>query len=298
MEDYSPSMKLFGNFFTNQYEAQTARDKAAQQRAIQAQLQMERGSFTQKMAMAKEQGLHPLSVLGIPTASAPIVSGSQMIGSNAGSGGFDTRRHDVAQPSEYDTRMMEYNERIASANARVAEARAADAERPIAYDSTVAVGRPNSVSNDQIRMQSKLSGVPAKNITFGGNKSLAGTGDAALINIKPDEINASRPNNPGMAAGVAPGFREVRTPDGKTLLVPDQSVIQTEIDEGALYNSLINHGVSPSAALDIVGLKDVILTGFAGVAGVGGLAWKSHSARNAARIAKQANAHRRWKGGE
>lgn len=294
----SPSHKVFGNFFTQQDEYEDKRQYGQQLRlndlALRNQLQLERLSFEQRMAMAKEQGLHPLSVLGV-SMSSPVVSGasSHDYSPSPGSGmSLDAGKHSA--PSEYDNRMMEYNERIASANARAAEARAAQEDLQLRRDSTTAVGRPGVVSNDQIQIQSKLSGVPASRIRYGGNVS----GDTALISIKPDEVTASRPGNPGMAAGVPPGFREVATPDGKKLIVPDQSVIQTEIDEGALYNSLINHGVSPGTALDIVGIKDLVITGLAGVAGAGALGWKYYKARQAAELARKAKAHRRWKGGE
>lgn len=295
----SPSHQVFGNFFTQQDEYEDLR-QVRQQGSLnelthQAQLRLERESFGQKMQLAKDHGLHPLTVLGVPMGSAPMVGASSheyQPSPGSGISAGDAGRHQA--PSAFDERMMAYNERIASANARSAEARAGQEELQLKRDSTTAVGRPGMVSNDQVKIQSKLSGVPESRIKYGSS----GSGDTALINIKPDQVTASSPGNPGMAAGVPPGFRKVATPDGKTLIVPDQSVIQTEIDEGALYNSLVNHGVSPGAALDIVGLKDVILTGLAGTFGLGAWAWKARKAKQAADIARRQQARRRWKGGE
>lgn len=303
-DKYSPSHKLLGNFFTIQDEYEDKRQVEQQARlnalTAQSQLDLERASFSQKMQMAREQGLHPLTVLGVPMSSAPMVgAASHEYQASPGSGVSlgDVGRHEPAPLSDAEKRMMEYNERIASANARDAEATAARNELQLMRDSSVSVGRPGSVSNDvQVLRQSALSGVPASRIKFGGGSH--GTSDTALISIEPDKVTASSPDNPGLTAGVKPSLMRVIGDDGRSFKVADPSVLQTEIDDGALYNSLVNHGVSPAAAMDFVAYKDMALTAL-GVLGAGaGLAFKRYRDISAARKGARLNQHRRWKGGE
>lgn len=297
----SPMQHLLGNPFDEQRERQYKETQRTQAMLLQEQLQFERASFQQRMKMAKEQGLHPLAMLGVPM-SAPSL-GANVSAPESGSFSADFKKSGP-EPNAQQQKDLDSQSRFLEAQARREEALAGQEELQFERSKALLLGqagRPAGAvtsADKQVERQSFLSKVPRAAIRYGGSKDFAGSGDSSLISIKPDEVTASSPSNPGVTAGVGPLMKRVIDSEGKETMVVDQNALQVEVDDGAFFQSLVNHGVSVGTAMDIVGLKDVVLTGLAGVAGVGGLAWKWHKARQASEIARKAKAHRRWKGGD
>ena len=282
----SPVMDEFGNFYRLQDEYEDSRQ-------VRQQLALERSSFEQKMALAREQGIHPLSILGVPLSTTGASNFSQA-GNAPVDFNFDTRKHDQG-PSEYDEKMMGYNERIASANARSAEARATQEEMDVARMSQQKlIGQVGStkISNDQIATQSRISGVPSSAISVEGGPI------ASLVRIKPSDVTASVPGQPGTIAGVSPLLKRVIDNQGSVSYVADQNAVQSEIDEGALFNALLNHGVSVPTAMDIIGFGPYLLGALGGVGMAARRLLLARNAGKAAKLLQQRSARKRWKGGD
>lgn len=306
-EKTSPSMSVFGNWFKDEDVYEDTRQLNQTAVLNRMALNQEADSFRQKMALAREHGLHPLAVLGAPM-SAPIVSAPNLSGSYGHAAGdfggaFSSDTAKPAQPSPEDNQLfaieLERQKqalRQDKANADMADYQAMQARAVLQGQA----GAPPVArrSNDQVETQSKLTGIPASQIRMGGSKDFAGSGDTTLIEIKPDEVFATRPGQPGIVAGMTPTIRELMTPEGRVVKTVDQKAIQTEVDDGAFLHALINSGVPLDAALAIVGFLPVVGPA---VAGAGYMAHRSYRAyklgKEAKRAADIARRHS-WKGGK
>lgn len=286
----SPVMDEFGNFYRLQDEYEDSRQLSQQRGLNQLTLAMEKASFDQKMKLAKDHGIHPLSVLGVPMSSTVV--GAQSHESNTPvAGTVDFSKHQTPELSEHDKRMMEYNERIAGANARAAESRAVSDELEARQRASVLLGSqvgPHKVSNDQVATQSRLSGVPVKDIA----------GPESVIRIKPSESIATAPGNPNVTAAISPALDRVLI-EGKPYYVPSQDKMQVDLEKGEMILTLMNQGgLSLDHAIAASALMEYLSPAM-GLAGfwLGGK-YNAHKAKRAAEIAAKRQAHRRWKGGE
>lgn len=283
----SPVMDEFGNFYRIQDEYEDERQRNQQGQMNQLTLAMERASFNQKMQLAKEHGLHPLSVLGVPMSSS-VVGATSHESNQPVAGTVDFSKHQTPEVSEHDKRMMEYNERIADANARAAESRAVSDELEARQRASVLLGQQvgsNRISNDQIATQSKLSGVPYKSIE----------GSNPIIRIKPAETTATAPGNPNVTAAISPALDRVLI-DGKPYYIPSQEKMQVDMEGGELIATLMNYGGLPlDAAIATTALLPIVGPA---VAGLGYAAHRGYRAyrigKEAARIAKMAS-RKSWK---
>lgn len=289
----SPSHKLFGNFFTIQDEYEDKRQLSQQQRLNQLMLNAERQSFNQKMALAHEHGIHPLSVLGVPMSSTTVGASSHDYQASPGAGvSLDAGKHQTPELSEHDKAMMEYNERIASANARAAESRAVSDEVEARQRASVLLGQqvgPHRLSNDQIATQSKLSRVPESAIQ----------GPDSIIRIKPSEVTAHSPGDPSVTAAISPALDRAIMKDGSIYNVPNKDQFQVELDSGEMILTLMNEfGQDLGTSIAISALYPILGPAAAGLGLLGYRGLKARRAAKAAELLQKRQAHRRWKGGE
>lgn len=285
----SPVMDEFGNFYRIQDEYEDSRQVNQQRSLNSAMLDMERASFNQKLELAKQHGIHPLSVLGVPMATTTVGASAHESNSPISISGGDVGRNRDPELTAHDERMMEYNERLASANARAAESRAISDELEARQRAQVLLGQqvgPGRVSNDQLVTQSRLSGVAVKDIS----------GPQSVIKINPSEVVATRPGDPSMEAGVPASLQEVLLPGDKRFIVPSQKNMQVDMEGGEMIATLMNYGGLPlDAAIATTALLPVVGPAVAGLgyaAHRGFRAWKI--AKEAQRLAKIAN-RKSWK---
>lgn len=286
----SPIMDEFGNFYRLQDEYEDNRQVGQQARLNRLMLNQERASFNQKMELAKQHGIHPLSVLGVPMSSTLVGAGVHESNQPV-AGTLDFRKHETPELSAEEKAIQDANVRIAEANARAAESRAVSEEVEARQRASVLLGSqigPNKISNDQLATQSRLSGVPVANIN----------GPKSIIEIEPSKTTASAPGNPSITAAVSPSLDRVLMESGKEYKVPSQDKLQVDMEGGEMITTLLNWGVPLENAIALTAFWPVL----AGAAsGFGWLAGKRiGAAKNAAAAAKAARmqAHRRWKGGD
>lgn len=286
----SPIFDEFGNFYRLQDEYEDNRQVSQQSRLNQLMIQQERASFNQKMELAKQHGIHPLSVLGVPMSSTVVGAGVHESNQPV-AGTLDFRKHETPELTQYEKDMQEYNLRIADANARAAESRAVSDEVEARQRASVLLGTqvgPHKISNDQVATQSRLSGVPVADIS----------GGQSVIRIKPSETIATSPGNPSTTAAISPSLDRILMESGAIYKVPSQDKLQVDMEGGEMITTLVNWGVPLENAIALTAFWPVL----AGAAsGFGWLAGKRiGAAKNAAAAAKAARmqAHRRWKGGE
>lgn len=285
----SPVMDEFGNFYRLQDEYEDTRQVNQQDALNAAGLRAERASFEQKLELAKEHGIHPLSVLGVPMATTTVGASAHESNSPISLSAGDVGRNRDPELSDHDKRMMEYNERLASANARAAESRAVSDEIEARQRAQVLLGQqvgPGRVSNDQVATQSRLSGVAIKDIS----------GPQSIIKINPSEVVASRPGDPSLEAGVPPSLQEVLLPGNKRFTIPSQKNMQVDMEGGELIATLMNYGGLPlDAAIATTALLPIVGPA---VAGLGYAAHRGYRAyrlgKEAARLAKIAS-RKSWK---
>lgn len=286
----SPIFDEFGNFYRLQDEYEDNRQALQQSRLNYLMLRQERASFNQKMALAKEHGLHPLSVLGVPMSSTVVGAPSHESNTPVG-GTIDFAKHVAPELSAEEKAIQDANVRIAEANARAAESRAVSDEVEARQRASVLLGSqigPHKISNDQVATQSRLSGVPVADIS----------GGQSVIRIKPSETIATSPGNPSTTAAISPSLDRILMESGAIYKVPSQDKLQVDMEGGEMITTLVNWGVPLENAIALTAFWPVL----AGAAsGFGWLAGKRIGAAKAAAAAAKAarmQAHRRWKGGD
>lgn len=210
--------------------------------AMQQSLQHERASFNQKMALAKQHGLHPLSVLGVPTSTySPTITFGGDPGPDyaaLGAGASQLASAFVEPPAKEPPKMpvpedpITYRQRMA--NMRRLEAEAGLAELRLSQAAVTGPGAPPGVrtSNDVTAMQQTVaeqSGIPLSLI--------GGAGRDGPITIK-QEVAPPHPKLPGFAAAVDQGWGRVRDRDGSNVPLVRQEAVQADIEKGATFQAL------------------------------------------------------------
>lgn len=211
-------------------------------------LQHERNAFAQKMALAKEHGIHPLAMLGLPSSNfSPVYSSGggasfsdigygveqaakSLVKPEAASAGVQPEQ----SPAPVTDAIEGQRQRMIDAQVRRAEAEANLAELSV-YNALEGLrgqaGRPpsNVSSNDvnSIRgIVAKQSGIPI---------GLVG-GDKAPITVKQDVL-PPHPNRPGQAAGTNQAWLNLQDSNGQTTVL-NSDAVNADIEKGATLTAL------------------------------------------------------------
>lgn len=243
----------------------------------QSALRHERDSFNQKMAMAKEHGLHPLSVLGVPTASfSPAIStgDSGLDFSSVGAGAERIAKQFVKPPEEPTHEQDPLQARLIDAQVRNAEAQAKksewDALRSQWTTEDLLRGQPGNppgvrLSNDAAavsRLAAAQSGV-TPNV-------LSGSG----VTLKQD-ITPPHPSILGHSLGADQSWQRMVDQDGSLYSLTNPSVFNPDIEQYGSFHYLSKHyGVDKALEIMAVLEQAPLLGGAA--AGVGYALKKSY----------------------
>jgi len=205
--------------------------------------------FNQKMALAKEHGLHPLTVLGVNVGGSSITpaivaSGGQDTGPDFEKIGYGANQvmrsfvkpeaAEVAEPDPMAARILDANVRTAEANAQRAEWDALRSQFT-AEDMARAnlMGQPGSppgvrTSNDVTGMYGLVasqSGIPASYLT--------GQRDAP---VKVEQTVAPpHPRNLGHTAATDQAWQTIMDKNGKPTSVVRSEAVQADIEKGATF---------------------------------------------------------------
>lgn len=238
-----------------------------------ANLGAERDSFNQKMALAKEHGLHPLAVLGVPMGqSMPAVQvgdtgpdyaqmgyGASQIASSF------VKPPDKPEPDLSERRIMDANVRLAEAQANKAEW---DALRSEQAASSILMGQPGMppgvrTSNDSTVAQRTVamqSGIPLNYLT----------GKDPLVNIKQDVL-PPHPYELGTSAGTDQSWNSFIDKDGSRYSLVGQNVVSADVEMGATFQALAKiYGVERALQLTAILENQGILAGGAAALGLAG----------------------------
>lgn len=238
----------------------------------------ERLQFQDKMALAKEHGLHPLSVLGVPVGSSfsPVISsGAVDTGpdfASIGYGAGQIAKSFVQPPAPVEDRHHPdpLEDRLKLANVRYAEARAGQAETAYMNEqlSQMALlgqpGRPPGVvrSNDTNALQSQValeSGIP---MSYVGAQN-------APVQIE-QKVLPPHPNLRGVAAGADQAMLRVVDPKGGHGTVVNSQAINADLEKGATFTALAKvYGVDQAMAITAALENEGLLIGGAVAAGYG-----------------------------
>lgn len=267
---------------SNSNAAAAVPDMYEQQRM---QLEHERQSFTQKMKMGKELGMHPLTMLGVPVSSVnPVISSGNLGASDWSSSGAGASQiaSAFATPEAADKpeltpeqqTLQELGIRRARADTERAEWDALQAQfktQDMASQSILR-GQPGNppgvrMSNDKAIMTglaAAQSGLPPSAFSGGG------------IDIK-QEILPPHPLNLGHAAGMDQGFKSYMDLTGRPQSLVNQDAISAEVENfGATFNLLASEYGLRRALQIVSGLELAPLVGGMGAAGLAGYGAYKH----------------------
>lgn len=210
-----------------------------------ATLGYERDSLNQKLALAKDHGIHPLSMLGVPMGSFTptwYVGGDRGADpAGIGQGAAQIARSFVKPPEESQTdplaqRAAEANVRLLEAQAKRAEWDALGTEWKVADYAAPRLlqGQPGNppgarLSNDAVEMQ-RLAAEQA-----GLNPRLLG---APALGLKQDVL-PPHPVKLGHGALTDQSMITVMGPDGKPASLLNQNAVQAEFNDGATMTWLV-----------------------------------------------------------
>lgn len=210
----------------------------------QSALRHEKASFDQKMALAKQHGLHPLAVLGAPmtTITPAIMPDPQSDFSSVGSGIERIAQSFVkppesgepAAPSLNQSRLEEATLRRAEADASYSEWRALqsqwDAEDRARSPGRVGLPPAAVVSNDGAVLR-HLAAAQA-----GVSPSVfSGSGVKLEQSVTPPH-----PSLLGHSLGADQGFQRMVDNDGRLFSMPNPNVYQPDIEQFGTFHYLSN----------------------------------------------------------
>lgn len=270
----------------------------------QSSLRHERDSFNQKMALAKEHGLHPLSVLGVPSSnfSPAIMSDSGGTDFSAIGSGLERMAQTAVEPpssapstpSANQQRLEDATIRQREADAKFSEWRALEAEWD-AQDRARGVGR---VGLPPAAVRSNDGGT-----TLGLAAAQAGVSPAVLgasgVFLKQDVL-PPHPTNLGHGLGTDQGFTRVVDSNGNLISVPNSNLLSMDVEEPGTFYYLSNkYGIDK--ALKIMGVLEqapVALgaIGSAGYAGAKVYKYFADQRRDALNRARSNRANQKWRG--
>lgn len=247
-----------------------------------AQLWHDRNTFNQKMELAKQHGIHPLSVLGVPTANfSPIIAnGGQDTGpdyAQMAHGAGTIARSFVKPPDEPEVsveqrRMESANLRIAEANANRAEwdalrsqFQAQDMVAPMVLSGQAGNPPAQRMSNDVInttQLAARQAGISPS--------MFSSAGKGGPIDLK-QEILPPHPLQLGTGAGTDQTWINVIDQNGKMARVLNPKAIQAEFEQGATLTALSNiYGPDTAIKMAAVLENSGVIGGALGVAGLAG----------------------------
>lgn len=231
----------------------------------------ERQSFDQKMALAKEHGLHPLSVLGVPVStfspaiSSPVASGPDF--SAIGSGVEQIAKSFVKPPEAAPAVVDANQERLNNANVRIAEARANKEE----WEAL----RSQWVTQDLLRGQP--GNPPAVRSSNDGTVTTRLAAEQAGVSPslfdKHVEVKQSvlPPHDSflGTAMGVDQSWKRGIDQRGRFFSILNNDLFNADFEEGATINALAKY-FGPERAIEIAAVLEQ--AGVIGGVGAGGYA--------------------------
>lgn len=210
-----------------------------------AQQGHERDSFNQKMALAKQHGIHPLAMMGIPMSTfAPSIVPESSSGVDFAQLGYGANQiaSNFVKPPDDKPVVDPRADALADANLRLAKAQASRAEwdalhaqfqvEDMARQSLV--GQPGNppgarVSNDVSAMRSLAAAQSGLDpAVFGG---------ASPLSMK-QEVLPPHPRKLGYGAGTDQAFVTTMDATGKPGTVLNQNAIQAEFEDGATMTLL------------------------------------------------------------
>lgn len=231
-----------------------------------------------KMAMAKQYGLHPLTVLGVPMSSHSSInltpgSGGGDFDFNAIGAGFNnlSRAYDALNPETQppapveDAYLNQQRNRLLDAQVRLAEARAGSAEVDQIMAMNNLLGQPGNPpgvrsSNDLNAAHvavAQQSGIPL---------SYLGGATDPVVQVE-QKVAPPHPTATGYAAATDQGWKKIRDRDGSDVSVVRPEAAQSEIDKGATFQFVAKHfGIDAAYAVTAILENEHLLIG-AGVAG-------------------------------
>lgn len=253
--------------------------------AAQRSVETEAASLRQRVALARELGIHPSVLLGAQSsASAPV-----MIDGGAGVTAQWTREHGL---SDADKKIKDADVRTASANADLAEVQAALAKIELAN-----INAPSRPANKLgIATQAAVaarSSLPIDNVGTSGVGGLHGGQSTSLVDIQSDKVTAPSPQNYGRTAGVHSLYTKTVGLDGKEIYVPNPDLNIDPEQLGDLITLAGNLGVDLGAAMVIYGLSKAAPAAAAIGGGIYG-AFRIRKALKAASLARRKEAQKSY----
>lgn len=264
----------------------------------------ERLMLQQKMDASKQYGIHPLSMLGVPTSGfSPVIStgggsSGRDVGADLQSVGYGVSQIGKAfvKPPEEDpltVRLRDAEVRSAEANAKLLEWRALGEEFRVADMAAppLLVGQPGNppgarVSNDVVQLRNlaaEMSGI---------SPSLIRGGDAPIT--MEQNILPPHPSKLGHAAGTDQSMIPVMGPDGRPGSVLNQNAIQAEFNDGATMTLLTRlYGVERATEIMAVLEQKGLIGGVLAAAGAGAKLWYDRMARQRAEALSRRKSPRR-----
>lgn len=251
------------------------------------QLAHARDDFNQKMSLAQQHGIHPLSVLGVPTAgfSPVLTSGTPDASYDYGSFGAGVSQIGKAlvEPPPAQAAVVDpRQERLLDAQVRAAEAKAGTAEMDYILAQRAVLtqpGKPPAVrsSNDANAAEAAVarqSGIPLSYLT--------GRGGSVKVE---QSVAPPHPVIPGHAAAFDQAWQGVMDMDGKPVSVIRNDAINADIEMGATFQALskvmgIERALQVTAVLENQGLLGGGLAGL-GLAAKGAYDYFASQAREA-----------------
>lgn len=234
--------------------------------------------FNLKMKLAKNHGIHPLSVLGVPSPGAgfsPILSyGGTDTGpdfSAIGYGANQIAKSFVDPPAPVEDRQHEdpRQARLIDAQVRLAEARAGEAEVSQIMAMNNLLGQPGNppgvrASNDVNAASldvARMSGLPLSYFSAGAA--------SPSVEVK-QQVAPPHPSKTGHAAATDQHWLTVRDQSGRDVSVVNPQAINADLEKGATYTALAKiFGAERAMQITAVMENEGLLMGGAVAAGYG-----------------------------
>lgn len=283
---------IFGGLGVGKKSPDNAYNIALQE---QSSLRHEKDSFNQKMELAKQHGLHPLSVLGVPTSTfSPAILSDSSGSADLGAIGYGANQISSAfvKPPEGQQPQAPTSEeeRITQANLRIAEANANRAEWEALHSQwrteDMLRGQPGNppgvrVSND-VAVTRSLAAAQA-----GVSPGMFSGGGVQLE----QKVTPPHPSLLGHSMGADQSFQRMVDKDGKLFSMPNPNVYQPDIEQFGTFHYLSNkYGVDKAMNIMAVLEQAPLAGGLFGTAAAGGYAaYKYFAKQRADALARRMN---------
>jgi hypothetical protein len=229
-------------------------------------IEHERKAFDQKMTLAKQHGLHPLSVLGVPMSTfSPAITGSSGGGSDVdysslGDGVSQIAKSFVKPPDEATPEVNPNVKRLEDANVRIAEANAKRSEWEALRSEWTAADllRGQAGAPPAVRMSNDAS------VTRSLAAAQAGVSPAlfgpAGVDVK-QQITPPHPSLLGHSLGADQSFQRMVDKDGHLYSTPNPNVYNPDIENFGTFHYLSNKYGTDKALNVMAALEQAPLVG-------------------------------------